>query len=1394
MVLDRVEREATARLGRPVEIRGVRWGWTVPLSVERVALPPLADEPADAPLFALRDVRLESSLASLVGTPPIELGPIRVGSLEGTVVRFADGSTSVERVLAALAKSTSPAAPEPPPEPAPAAPPRIPLAGLDITVDAITARWIDQTGAPLADARAGLRNLRVQWQGAGTPLSVSADTHVALNRTERLGAFELALAGWTTKDGALDLANAEVTVTAQGDGSPAGSLLTARATLDPARLDFASSGTLPLADVFALAAEAMPTPLVADTPEPLRWSLALRGDATARFLHEARITANFPGFDAELRGESLATALDNPRQKLTALLNWSAAEFLEALRWEGKGIAESPLEGWLELRASLAPPATAGEIGLRATARWKGERLATLEPFSSTPLPILERGPVSLAATSFYADALVFANPATKEVRLSRATLATDWIEAVAGAEVALGGAFPVGTANVEATIPLAAARDAAVPFAQGPLPGVDGRLRTELSVRMRYAQPIEADLYLSLTDFLFAMDGRTLAEEDFSRLVMSTRTTLEPLAVAVPSMRFDADFGEATAEAGWSADAGTSGTLRVALDLAALPERIARAAPDAEPVALEGVARFEASGTMATDGSAEASAAIDLDEASVTARDITVALPLHADARLRKLAATRADEMAFALDESNLAFGDALAASATGAIGMAGTEFTVRLDASAAMPHAPLWEAVPEAIRTALPVQLLLDGETSVSLALAGAFRNTDAGPVSREPIDITLRTSSEMPAMEWAKDDLAGTLADVRLTSGVRAAVLPQSPADARAEVAAEATIGRVDGPMGVAVSGIDGGAFVTAQGSRAIELQPRLRIARIDAPLAEGSAQVQSLEAQASIDVQDTDRITVRDARLALGDHTEALADASASLSGGLWEARFQFLAESLRDLAAAVTMPNMPLIEEGSIVAQGTLSGRMDPRSSFAETKLPVTGRIMMEVGDLTATLPFGTIRDMDTATSVTLSARDAAFDARTHIGAIESDAFRTPVERVGARLAVAMDDLNQMRLMTGRFSVHSTGTEIRASGRATGFRDLANSVFEALAEGAAMPAFPATPEAVLAMLDIDGEATFRQDLALVENVVPDMSAQGTIESRATLRSRPGRALRAQVDSTLDITEFTHPMAVLRDFRGTPGMTKTVALALPAEAIPPAPEQVTRLANVAFEVPPLKGAIGDLVLRTRALDGGLEMTMEAGRFLGGTARFDGRLREISGHPVIEGTVQVTGLDARTLTPATSIATDPDREISGVGRLRWDLGGGTRGNPLQGLDVSLEATKLSRRALLEFLRALDASGTDPRIQSARTALQFGSATGGSMRMENGLLSMQVGVRPRVGPPATLNILRRVPIGEFQAVFPLAGLEEKVALTKHSLSLLLAEDINAAQRALNSIPGANP
>jgi hypothetical protein len=502
----------------------------------------------------------------------------------------------------------------------------------------------------------------------------------------------------------------------------------------------------------------------------------------------------------------------------------------------------------------------------------------------------------------------------------------------------------------------------------------------------------------------------------------------------------------------------------------------------------------------------------------------------------------------------------------------------------------------------------------------------------------------------------------------------------------------------------------------------------------------------------------------------------------------------MAERLRDLAAAIPVPNVPLIEEGSIVAQGTLAGRIDPRSSFAETKLPVTGRIMMEAGDLTATFPFGTIRDMDTATSLTLSARDAAFDARTHIGAIESEAFPTPVERVGARLAVAMDDLNQLRLMTGRFSVHSTGTEIRATGRATGFRDLANSVFESLAEGAAMPPLPATPEAVAAMLDIDGEATFRQDLALVENVLPDMRAHGTIESRATLRSRPGRALRAQVESTLDITELTHPMAVLRDLRGTPGMTKTIALALPAEAIAPAPESVTRLAEVAFEVPPLKGTIGELVLRTRALDGGVEMTMEAGRFLGGTARFDGRLREISGRPVIEGTVQVTGLDARTLTPATAIATDPDREISGVGRIRWDLGGGTRGNPLQGLDASLEATKLSRRALLEFLRALDASGTDPRIQSARTALQFGSATSGSLRMENGLLSMQVSVRPRIGPPATLNILRRVPVGEFQAVFPLDGLEGQVALLRHSLSLLLAEDINAAQRALNSIPGANP
>ncbi|MDX2177002.1 MAG: hypothetical protein SF028_11095 [Candidatus Sumerlaeia bacterium] len=1407
-VLSQVERIAAAKLGTPVEIGALRAGWLREVSLESLAVGPKGGR-----LLEVEGVRVPLSLLDALGGAPFTVSELEVDSIRAAYLVAADGSTNADALLAALAALPGDAQPSPAAEPS--GQPVVPLAALRLVVGRIELAYRDESKAPAVDAALVLDGLLLDWPdtaqgvrlsaeggisalGETIPLSISVDADPALgaDRVYRAGNETARVEFALGADGALLAAamdakrvggDAEAELRLRLDLGAVGALGPVRESapqLEALEGTVSLDGSATLAAGLANAELSLSTSGAAATVGGARHAvpdlsarLSASADTAARRLDTMDVSASLPGVEAGLSARALSFDTASADAKLEARLSVDAGRAYRALApLAGHAAEPVPAEGRLDASFSMSGDPRAERLAGRAEARWRGGALR---------LDGLPKG-ATLAASDFDFAADLSAVPSGKSAAMS-ATLTGpvlgDWtLKADGAAEPAAWRAELAGGLSLETVV------SAASEFLAAPPPAtVSGRAKLGLDASQDAAGRIGVRLRASVDDASAAMrePPMRLLETDSLSLALDAAYDPSSGAVDVPAVAFAAPGLRASARGRLDASLRGEFSADTAADLAELYRRAAPLLPPGALESLSGDATLSVAGRALADGSVRAEVTGRLPNGEVVLSGAR-AVPL----RLGGFVVATGDRpeagvTRIGLSKGALNYGESARADfgADAVITPDGT----RLDATAAvsLDHAKALAEAPDWAVALVPGALSLDGTSTLRLKAAS---------VTGAPAELEFGGGTRIPALLF---EGATPLAveGVALEWTGSATVPPGDPKRSRAALDATLGIGLADAGAAVVerFAGEISGRFDGAAAEPG-SLSAKASIGRVDASAGTALLSVPGIRAETEVALRSIEPPSVElSATLAAGDG----ADVFAASLGTEWTAGEASIPASVEaivsDFAAASSFATLPpgVMPElqGRAEARAELVAELDAKGALSVLRSPVTGALSFAASGVGASSPMlGDLRGIDTTADLSLggdslrgsfrfegerlypAAAPASFNLATVVGGFSLNGWE--------RLALGVTEARML----------SPGLEATGSLELSGLRPLLAEAVFAAAEG--RPA--QLPEGAKGWLDaVPMQASGTLDLADLGTwgaFLPGGSLAGSAGGGFLLRSRPGNDMRLDGRLALDGVGLAWQRQLeVSGLSGAVRVGKTLSL---RESAAPAAQTEAgdlRIARIEYRRGPLRIVAEDTAAAVRGLDGGLYFSGDSRRFMGGSARFDGALRKSRGVPLATLAFEGTDLDARSMVPPPASLLPDALAMNLLGNLRWELRGGAAGaDPLDGIDVSLEATRVERRALVELLRALDPAQRNPPIQAGIAALGFGAPNGATFKLVNGLVGLDIRVQPRIGPTVPMTLLRQVPLGELSRVYRLDAMAASVAMLRGGLLALFAETWSELAEAL--------
>lgn len=1437
----KVAEVAGGRIGRPVIIEGVRFGWLTPFRIDRIELPPIEGE-AERPAFALKDVRSTFSLGKILRGLPLQFGELEVGSIEGNLIRLPDGRWNVNAILEELAPA-EPVEEEPEEEPEPSAEaPSFPLDFSRIEIKAMNFRVVDVEQDLLAGYEDG--HFALTWAGGTEPLvmKVGGDFRAG----ERMMPWDAGadVTEWITDERRLklDAMRFDVRGGAGGDGDEAdpddsgttdslerrgaGEFRLLASLEEGSEGSFA--GRVPF-EPWVIWAKGLPQ--AAEVPEvdgelkggatfvhrnefqQFEAKAAMHAAASARLVLDGEEkTLPEQAFDLEF-GSSIdlekqrierldlrmtsAPATASVMGRAIALDDFGASEALdaeikadlgEAARVGAQflhGQAVRPLEAVFTGKANLIPSAE-GKKRLAFEADFSPGELKTLSPFAENP-PWLDEGPLDLSALGFTWAGEVEAGPDNERFDVA--------VRGTRGEILKLGETRAqysqpdeAWSADTGMSVDLATAFDRILKRISGDALDDFGATlelqataagQGEASITSR-GQAALAGLRLQLPDNEFAFEEEsTTVNWDVAFDPEETNVTLTSVEVANSFLSMNA-----TGQASPKVIQDISAKGRFSLN--ALSERLVEflqlETPPAGLLEFEAVAHGDIGKKIDAGFRMETPEPLEYSQPELVMLSLPVGIEANATV-------TYADEKPERVDLTLARFdvGEIVSANGKGRLGL-GERPDVDAEFAADVLFTPMTEMIDPAFWEQQDLAAVIEGGTRLEMRVSGLLPATDAEGNTTADLRVegVLETSIDyLEAMQGETSAAAEGFTDQREFT---VTIQGTEPGQMLYRDRAVTELVLAQTSLGAAMGGLSIRTAVEAPGEGTVRLTLE-DLTLEETQYADGMVEAQlpplHMSGRFSVDPATTEA-EVSDFSMELEELVSMTMNATYGGEAQTWAAQVQSKLGPLDALTDYVAFKG----EDAPAIADLTGEAELDldfrgtvPGEDFD----PLDG--VPAEGELTARWSGIGLSQGETARvagaggqavlRVLPGGTDFSGEMRVDVDHAELGALEgKTLEPIRMAANFSMKGMNRAEFLLEEMSVASLGFKANARGSVNGLR----KVMEA--EEAMQPAD------YLRTLDVDAEFAVDQSLAELSGMAGGLTADGTARMNGSFRNEADRVV--SFVSSMEFEGVKARLEELLDIEGLSG-SWTAGKTLPLRgglATPksPAPGQI-RADTIHVSADPFDVEMHRNAFIFQGFQSGFTMRMESANLVGGPATMQGGLAMVGGDPTLSGRVQVTGMDLGRLAKQLRDLQGPEAEINGVAEFEWQLPESTEGGILSGITLRAASSRIGKRAFKRMLEALDPEGEDPRIQKALSALNLGRPSGVNVELQDSLLTFGAELEMFGGLTVPLPIIERQSLGDVGQVYELDRYTPMVGRARTALNLMLAQDFETLERHLNAL-----
>ncbi len=1431
-VLSRVETNLSERIGRPVVIGDVDFGWFTELRVDAVSIPSLPSEGAAGPMFAISKLHAPISVGSLLGDGPLDLGLLSVGVLESNVVRFDDGRTNVEIALAGWNASAPPDdGGDGDKQVKPSSPTPLPIRTLKAKVSRTSARFHDQQSGLVAGVEDAA--LDVDWKGPGDSVIASlvgggrvndarvpVDLVVALAELTDAAAIPTPEATDVTYRLLLD--GAEPPIIEGGLQQKVGDRIMAmRFNADLARVatiiqaaapgagmgraDGRARGELRIAGIggdrttvaLNVATSAVAVPGAEGKPVILP-DLTMQGTAALRvmdeFLEQFALKASVTGLDLTASLSSLPFGGPSRDTALSMKLDASLEPFtLAAMKTAGVESTKAPATGSLSLSAAT----TAGleenaPTQLDVRVAWTGGELRTLAPFAEDPAA-LKAGPFDLSPTSFELAGAVTFDPEARTLQSEglawKAPGLGDGIVTVNGALPA--GAKPEGVLVANLELDLGRLRSALGPLVPATLGTLSGNSKTRLQVRSAEGRPTSLDFGAEVPSLTLAIGEphMTIFRGEPVSFDSTVKLGGADAAVLVESAGLRSPLANVTAAGKLVEGEGAVVDAEWSANLARIFSVVNATKPVSGLRDLAGLASGRLSArytkpqepTVFVEGSiADGRAVLDSgDRVPLPATfvfDVTPTLDRPAGPTVR-------------IDRAEAAWPGVGSVSAKGSIASEGTSIPTMLDGQLTLDHAGLLANLPAAMRAKAPAGLLLDGTSTTTYSVRGDAAPTNTAPGS---LQVQLKSDASIPRMTVPLEGGPLTLTGQTLKASVDADLAPAEPSKARFVATWEHRAERAAGPRGLALNALQTAMHVEGASMDRVNLMPGFSFESASIDTESGRLTVPST--RAAFDLR-TERgfsaIKLEPSRFSIGTILSWTGSGSLDRGTGAWslkgDGRISDLSSASRMLEPAPGAAP-PAEWWGSLGITHDISGVPNPIGELGRKVMPFRGSVELRGETLAADMHDGRTFGGGKGT-LTLTADAARLAAA---GDLRFATLRTaaepakPLADVVLEFAAATTDLDRVDVTKLRAAAGNMKASLDATASVVGLHPLLARAVEDAAAG--RPASLPSGVEWLSVLSFKSAGNAVLDTAALSDPAVGLAMSGPLDVRWNAVSQPDTTLGLDLDVlSRGVSASSAGTWRVDQTSGTLGLAKSWRIGRAGFRAPDPQFKSTLMERVEFDNPPFSLRIRNMALRTRAADNGIVIEARTAYMNGGPAAFDGTINLVGGEPVLEGSLQSTKLDLRTILPPPAKNAPAPLELDAITRVSWNMGRmlETR-NVLEGLEVTSAIPRIDLATIFAILRAFQPIIGSAQSVATEAALRYSVPSDATMTIRNGTFTFQVRAKPALSPvPIPIDLVDRINLSNATKTKDFSGVLARIGMARVALRAILAETITEAGRA---------
>lgn len=1430
---------AQTKLGRPVHIGSVTFGWFSELAISEVSIPAQPGEGIDGPVLAVKGATIPINLLGVLAMPPYDLGPITITSLEGNVYRYEDGSTNLDGMMKSLSGPPSASGADDENASKDSAPFVPPINGLNLEVKQVTFRLHDQ--ATSLSTGVENSNFSIEWKGAGEDALVALVGSLRINDHTTPIDLAASLADFTTASGEVtaDSARLSARLTHEGrepalleaaygprDGKPSGMV---RWNLDlekllPAARAFMQGAEVPnvsgvvRGDVVAsgigekstqvsitLATSSLRVPGT-DGQQVLLPDLSAATTVGVR-LEDAMLDSiegnlSAPGLTALISAQTLPFAGPSPDTRISIKADASLETLsLALMKTAGIEVTRAPATGVLSITAQTREEIADGVFAADLRAKWQGGELRTLQPFAEDPAQ-LAAAPFDLKPTSFDVVGDFSFDPQTGEF----STTGLDFSAPGFGKMlvtlhgVAAPGFDPTFTGSANGEIRLADLRKSLGPFAPQQIAELAGTATVDIKASAQPGRPMSFEGAVGVTPFTLAMadpaltifrDATFAIDAKVKHNAATKVTDVESFSVRSPLLSM-------TARGQHSDTEGAHGTAQYSIPLAANFALANAFAPIEALRALDGTASGDITFLMNNPTEPSVQFTTQLADASTTLADGTaIPLPVKLSA---EIAASLIDGQPTKINIANAAldFGTAAKLAASGAYTIDEKSKPIMLDLELDLDHAATFAAIPNTFRAKLPFPITLDGESHTTMSMRG---DASTDPSLVDPMQMSIKSSGTLPnftadpaqgavRMQNATFDLA---LDTELNLG--------TPADARFTLSTEVKSAQLAAPGVTAMRDMQFALRADGRGSSALNLMPGLSFASLEGDA--GGYHFTLPNSRAAFDVrtlQNGEHVKLESGTISIGTVAAWTGNGEWQKSTNIWRAVSDLRLSSANAIIDMITPPEgaepLPRVF-GTWSLKSDLASANQPGTTPTGL-LPISGTTTLRAESAAGDLGMGrTFSDLN-GTVEFKAARDLEFTTNAKFATLRF----APEPATGfkdVQLAGSATLIDSNTLEVRDFAVNAAGGGMAATLRATvdGLRPTLLRAFENSAAGRPL-GLPTGASGWLAASEVASNGTLHLDMLQAKGMMTGIDTAGALDVDWTFASRPGMLARLDTVTRFADAAFIKKGAwSVKDFGGEVGVVKSWRLATNSPGITTPESKKSTIREITYTNAPFGIVIRNMQMQTTAADQGVRIEADSPNAMGGPARFSGTITLVKGEPIIEGTLQSTGADMRTILPAPAKNSPVALTIDAITRIKWDAGRSARaGNPLEGLDLIVNMPRVDRAALLAIMRALDPTGLNAGMKAGEAAMSFGAPTEANLELRSGIVTFSITIESSLGIRVPITLINRKPLSDFADILSLSDYKDSIVAARSSLLVLLTEDLAELERRLaeSATQGATP